>query len=84
MPRYDFRCPMCDAAFKVFRAIRDLDRPVLCPICERPAVRLTAIPMLAQFASSLRTAARPKEDTLTGRHHGHSHGPGSRPHSHGR
>ncbi|MCX7618665.1 zinc ribbon domain-containing protein [Tepidiforma sp.] len=85
MPLYDYRCDRCGLEFEVSRSIKDSDIPADCPMCSVPAKRLFTPPMMTftrgAARESLGTPAPPAGGSRWS-HHGHSHGPGTRPHSH--
>jgi putative FmdB family regulatory protein len=88
MPRYEFHCTGCAAGFTISRPIDARDDPAACPACGGAAERMLSLPTLAQHAArnadgslAARPAtAAPKRSSWFG--HGHSHGPGTAPHSH--
>ena len=46
MPRYDYRCPDCEAAFERERPMAEATAPAECPVCGGAGERLLTMPKL--------------------------------------
>jgi len=82
MALYDFRCSRCGLEFEVSRPIAQAADPAFCPVDGAESQRFFTMPMtFSKPSASPRSAppARPRGWS----HHGHSHGAGAGPHSHG-
>jgi putative FmdB family regulatory protein len=85
MPLYDYHCEPCSLDFEVSRSIKDADIPPFCPMCGLTARRVFTAPMMTFTRGAARenlSNPAPGGGSSRWSHHGHSHGPGSRPHSH--
>ncbi len=85
MPLYDYRCERCGLDFEVSRSIKDSGIPADCPVCFEPARRVFTPPMMTFTRGAARESLQspaPRSGGARWSHHGHSHGPGTRPHSH--
>ncbi|GIW13465.1 MAG: hypothetical protein KatS3mg062_0904 [Tepidiforma sp.] len=85
MPLYDYHCERCGLDFEVSRSIKDSDIPADCPMCSVPATRVFTPPMMTFTRGAARESLgnpAPRGGGSRWSHHGHSHGPGTRPHSH--
>ena len=85
MPLYDYHCTECELTFEVSRSFADADVPAHCPMCDEPAKRQLSVPMAtftrgAAAAGALDRSSAPERRWGGG--HGHSHAPGTAPHSH--
>lgn len=84
MPLYDYHCNRCGLDFEVSRSIRDSDVPADCPMCNTAAQRVFTPPMMTftRGAAHESLHSPPTPSTSRWSHHGHSHGPGTKPHTH--
>ena len=46
MPRYDYRCPECGAAFERERPMAESAAPAVCPVCGAAGERVLTMPRL--------------------------------------
>ncbi len=84
MPLYDYNCPTCELTFEVSRSFADANLAALCPLCSKAAVRQVTLPMttFTRGAAAAKVSGTPTPRSSNWYHGGHSHGPGSAPHSH--
>lgn len=84
MPLYDYHCDRCGLDFEVSRSLKDSDVPADCPMCNVQARRIFTPPMMTFTRGAARESTPGPAPSSGARwsHHGHSHGPGTRPHSH--
>ena len=77
--RYAFRCPKCATEFDVSRPVSDAGKPAACPVDGAAAERIFTMP------NTNLNRPKPADSESSGSvysHSGHSHGPGTRPHTH--
>lgn len=85
MPLYDYACAACELTFEVSRSFADADVPADCPMCDKPAKRQLSVPMATFTRGAAADNARSRPGASEKRWaggHGHSHAPGTAPHSH--
>ena len=89
MPKYDFQCPHCEKVFEAFRSFSQGTDGVVCPDDGEIATRLFSPPMEMIVFGGKNTAPAvvppggvPRGGPRGFGGHGHSHGPGTAPHSH--
>lgn len=84
MPKYDFVCTSCGTVFEAFRAFAQGTEGVVCPDDGAETVRLFSPPMDMYVhggkSSQVDSGPLPTQRSRGG--HGHSHAPGTAPHSH--
>jgi putative FmdB family regulatory protein len=77
--RYAFRCPACALEFDVSRPVSEAGKAAACPVDGASAERIFTMPN----TNFNRPPAADAASSGGGySHSGHSHGPGTRPHSH--
>ncbi|HXJ80695.1 MAG TPA: FmdB family zinc ribbon protein [Candidatus Methylomirabilis sp.] len=82
MARYSFRCPECRLSFEISRPMSEASQAATCPADGATATRVFVAPdMVLKRSTGPVAPAAPRSSGFS--HHGHSHGPGSRHHSHG-
>ena len=77
--RYAFRCPTCALEFDVSRPVSEASKPAACPVDGATAERIFTMPS-TNFNRP--PSAAPASDAGGYSHSGHSHGPGTRAHTH--
>ena len=80
MPRYAFRCTVCELEFEVSRSMRDATSEATCPTDGEPATRIFTMPATNFNRPTPTTPTPPGARGYS--HFGHSHGPGASSHSH--
>jgi len=77
--RYAFRCSRCALEFEVSRPVSDAAQPTACPVDGANAERIFTMPN----TNFNRPPSAPAASGGGGySHSGHSHGPGTRAHTH--
>ncbi len=88
MPMYGFSCTHCGLEFEVSRPMKDAGLPAVCPLDGEAGSRVFTAPARLGARGGDNTpppAAAPAQPAQSQwSHFGHSHGFGSRGHSHGR
>ena len=77
--RYAFRCPSCALEFDVSRPASDAAKPAACPVDGAAAERIFTMP---NTNFNRPKPAEPGSSAANWSHSGHSHGPGTHPHTH--
>jgi len=77
--RYAFRCPTCALEFDVSRRVSEASKPAACPVDGATAERIFTMP---NTNFNRPPSAAPAPDGGGYSHSGHSHGPGTRAHTH--
>ena len=77
--RYAFRCTTCALEFEVSRPVSDASNPAACPVDGAQAERIYTMP---NTNFNRPAPAAPKSSGGGYSHAGHSHGPGTRAHTH--
>jgi putative FmdB family regulatory protein len=77
--RYTFRCPTCALEFDVSRPVSEAGKSAACPVDGSTSERVFTMP------NTNFNRPKPAYPASSGggySHSGHSHGPGTRPHTH--
>ena len=77
--RYAFRCTTCALEFDVSRPVSDAGKAAACPVDGAAAERIFTMP---NTNFNRPPSAAPASGGGGYAHAGHSHGPGTRPHTH--
>jgi putative FmdB family regulatory protein len=77
--RYPFRCTRCGHEFVVSRPASEAAAETFCPADGAGAERIFTVPEMSFYRPPSKTPAPPSSGYS---HSGHSHGPGTAPHSH--
>ena len=77
--RYAFRCPTCALEFEVSRPVSDAGKAAACPVDGAAAERIFTMP---NTNFNRPPSVVPASEGGGYSHSGHSHGPGTRPHTH--